>query len=78
MLTVHLNWTSCDDWHAARTDIRKLYASTMYGNFADVVGEPADVRRRLTEAGFTVADDSQKLGPFEAARFRISRTYKSL
>jgi hypothetical protein len=55
---IHLNWSGCRDWLAARNKIRPLArGATLHGNFADIEGDAATaaiLRRELIRAGFTV------------------------
>lgn len=68
MARIHLNWSGCCDWHAARARLRFL-SVTVYGNFADVEGDPHKIRTQLEARGFTMIIEPP--GRFEDVRFRL-------
>ena len=72
MARIHLNWSGCRDWLEARAKIAPLRnGATLYGNFADIAGNAAEIRAKLEGAGFLVHDEIP--GRFEDARFSLYR-----
>lgn len=66
MARVHLNWSGCRDWHAARARLPFLKA-TLYGNFAYAEGEPSKIKKELEDRGFIVSVETPDR--YEDARY---------
>jgi len=50
---VHINWGYCADWLATRAQLNFL-GVTLYGNFCDVRGDAAKIKRQIESRGFKV------------------------
>jgi hypothetical protein len=57
-MKLHLNWGACADWQDARARLGFLKI-TLYGNFADIKGDPKKIRKQITGRGFKVECESR-------------------
>jgi len=55
---IHLNWGACADWNGARARLSVLRC-TLYGNFADIEGDPTRIKAAIKRAGFQVSVDKR-------------------
>jgi hypothetical protein len=53
VMKLHLNWGACADWQDVRARLGFL-KTTLYGNFADLEGDPRKIRKQIIGRGFTV------------------------
>jgi hypothetical protein len=53
VMKLHLNWGACADWQDARARLGFL-KTVLYGNFAEIEGDPKKIRKQIIGRGFKV------------------------